>query len=164
MSAEALIASADRTIFGHRRLVIGIFTLITLLMFYAAVTGLRVDAGFTKQLPLEHEYMQTFVKHQQAFGGANRVLIALLARDGDMFTPEFFEALEIATKEVRSISGVDQSRVSSLFTPDVRFTEVVEDGIDAGNVVPADFQPTPESLAQGAGEHIEGRHCRPIRS
>ena len=148
MSAESLIASADRAIFGHRRLVIGVFAAITLGMLYSTLTGLRVDAGFTKQLPLEHEYMQTFVKHQQAFGGANRVLIALLARDGDMFTPEFFKALEIATDEVKSIPGVDQSRVSSLFTPDVRFTEVVEDGIDAGNVVPADFQPTPESLAQ----------------
>jgi predicted RND superfamily exporter protein len=38
--------------------------------------------------------------------------------------------------------------VQSLYTPNVRFTEVVEDGIAAGNVVPADFEPTPEGLAQ----------------
>ena len=36
----------------------------------------------------------------------------------------------------------------SLFTPNVRFTEVVEDGIAGGNVIPADFEPTPEGLAQ----------------
>src|SRR6185295_11527921 len=29
-----------------------------------------------------------------------------------------------------------------------RYLEVVEDGIEAGNVVPSDFQPTPEALAQ----------------
>jgi hypothetical protein len=36
----------------------------------------------------------------------------------------------------------------SLFTPNVRFTEVVEDGISGGNVVPDDFEPTPEGFAQ----------------
>ena len=114
-----------------------------------AVRGLHIDAGFTKLLPLKHEYMQTFVEHRAEFGGANRVLIAVMARDGDMFTPDFFEALKIATDEVFFIPGVDRSRVSSLWTPNTRFTEVVEDGIAAGNVIPADFAPTPEGLDQG---------------
>ncbi|HEY7817104.1 MAG TPA: MMPL family transporter, partial [Vicinamibacteria bacterium] len=41
-----------------------------------------------------------------------------------------------------------RTRVSSLFTPNVRFTEVVEDGIAGGNVVPADFEPTPEGFEE----------------
>jgi hypothetical protein len=64
-----------------------------------------------------------------------------------MFTPEFFQALRTATDEVFFIRGVDRARVQSLYTPNVRYTEVVEDGIQAGNVIPADFQPTPEGLA-----------------
>ena len=79
--------------------------------------------------------MQTFVKHQAEFGGANRVLIALIARDGNMFTPEFFDALKKATDEVLVMDGIDRGRVQSLFTPNVRYIEVVEDGIEAGNVV-----------------------------
>jgi predicted RND superfamily exporter protein len=92
--------------------------------------------------------MQTYMKHREEFGGANRILIALVAKEGDIFTPEFFEALKAATDEVFFIPGVDRSRVSSLFTPNTRFTEVVEDGIAGGNVVPADFEPTPEGLEQ----------------
>jgi predicted RND superfamily exporter protein len=65
-----------------------------------------------------------------------------------MFSAEFFNALKQATDEVFFLDGVDRSRVSSLFTPNVRFTEVVEDGIAGGNVVPADFQPTAEGLDQ----------------
>jgi predicted RND superfamily exporter protein len=99
-------------------------------------------------LPLEHEYMKTFVEHQAEFGGANRILVAVIARDGNMFTPEFFRALRTATDEVFFIRGVDRARVQSLYTPNVRYTEVVEDGIQAGNVIPADFQPTPEGLAR----------------
>ena len=36
----------------------------------------------------------------------------------------------------------------SIFTPNVRYTEVVEDGFSGGNVVPADFQPNQASIAK----------------
>ena len=76
----------EKLIFGHRLVIVVLFSLLTLLLAVVAARGLRIDASFTKQLPLKHEYMQTFVKHQGEFGGANRVLIALIARDGNMFT------------------------------------------------------------------------------
>jgi uncharacterized protein len=138
----------ERVIFGNRRVLLAVFALVTAAMLVVLVRGLHIDASFTKQLPLRHEYMQTFVKHQADFGGANRVLIALIARDGDMFTPEFFAALRDATDAVLVMEGIDRGRVQSLFTPNVRYIEVVEDGIEAGNVVDAEFQPTPEALAQ----------------
>ena len=142
-----LLARVENLIFGFRPLIVGIFVIITLIMGYG-LTNLRVYAGFSKHLPLQHEYMQTFMEYRNEFGGANRVLVALRARDGNMFSAEFFNALKQATDEVFFLDGVDRSRVSSLFTPNVRFTEVVEDGIAGGNVVPADFQPTVEGLDQ----------------
>ena len=142
-----LLDRVENLIFGFRPLIVGLFVLITLIMGYG-LTNLRVDAGFSKHLPLQHEYMQTFMEYRNEFGGANRVLVALRARDGNMFSAEFFNALKQATDEVFFLDGVDRSRVSSLFTPNVRFTEVVEDGIAGGNVVPADFQPTVEGLDQ----------------
>src|SRR5690348_16634103 len=118
-------------------------------MLAVAGRGLHIDASFTKQLPRQHEYMRTYLDEDVAeFRGANRVLIALIARDGNMFKPEFFDALKRATDEVIVMDGIDRGRVQSLFTPNVRYLEVVEDGIEAGNVIPADFQPTPTSLAQ----------------
>lgn len=142
-----LTARVERLIFGHRAAVIGLVMLATAFLGWSA-TGLRIDAGFTKLLPLMHPYMATFLEHQQEFGGANRVLVALVARDGNMFTPPFFEALKNATDEVFFLPGVDRGRVQSLFTPNVRYTEVIEDGIAAGNVIPDDFAPTPEGLDQ----------------
>ena len=136
----------ERLIFGHRQLIVVAFVLLTAVLGTMAVRGLRIDASFTKQLPLKHEYMQTFVKHQSEFGSANRVLIALIARDGNMFQPAFFDALKKATDEVLVMDGIDRGRVQSLFTPNVRYMEVVEDGIEAGNVVDAEFVPTPEAL------------------
>jgi predicted RND superfamily exporter protein len=137
----------ENLIFGHRRTVLVVFAVITVLMAVSA-SRLRVDAGFAKLLPLKHEYMKTYLQYRDEFGGANRVLIALKVRQGDIFTPGFFATLRAVTDDVFFIPGVDRTRVSSLFTPNVRFTEVVEDGISGGNVIPADFSATPEGLAR----------------
>ena len=123
-----MIERLQNLIFGHRRWVVVLFALITVFMAFQA-SGLRIDAGFAKLLPLEHEYMKTYVEYRDAFGGANRVVIAIRARDGDIFTPRFFEVLQQVTDDVFFIPGVDRTRVMSLYTPNVRFTEVVEDGI-----------------------------------
>src|SRR5665811_2335467 len=96
-----------------------------------------------KQLPLKHEYMQTFLQYEKEFGGANRVLVALVARDSNMFTPGFFEAFEDITNQVFFIPGVDRASVRSIFTPNVRFVEIVEDGFAGGNVCLLYTSPSP---------------------
>ena len=141
-----MAAWLENLIFNNRRLVIALFIVATAFMAFQA-SNLRIDAGFAKLLPLDHEYMKTYIKYRDDFGGANRVVIAINARDGDIFTPEFFEVLRKITDDVFFIPGVDRTRVMSLFTPNVRFTEVVEDGIAGGNVIPDHFEPTPEGFA-----------------
>ena len=128
---------------NNRYGIVAVFTVITIGMLFA-MSQLRIETGFKKQLPLDHEYMQTFLQYEKEFGGANRVLVALVARDGDMFTPEYFEAFEEITNQVFFIPGVDRASVRSIFTPNVRFVEIVEDGFAGGNVIPSDFAPSPE--------------------
>jgi predicted RND superfamily exporter protein len=126
-----------------RYAIVAIFLVITVAMMFA-MSQLKIETGFKKQLPLKHEYMQTFLKYEKEFGGANRVLVALVAREGDMFTPEFFEDFEKITNQVFFIPGVDRASVRSIFTPNVRFVEIVEDGFAGGNVIPSDFASSPE--------------------
>jgi predicted RND superfamily exporter protein len=144
---SSLVRRISEIIFSVRPLVLLLFMVITLFMLWSA-TALRVDAGFNKLLPLEHPYMKTFVKYQTEFGGANRILIAITVNKGDIFTAEFFNTLKNITDEVFFIPGVDRAQVKSLFTPNVRFIEIVEDGFAGGNVIPAEFQGTEEDLAQ----------------
>ena len=130
-------------IFNNKKLIILLLVLVTVAMGFFA-SQLKVDAGFKKQLPLQHEYMKTFMDYESEFGGANRLLIAVMTKDGsDMFTPSFFRTLEAVTDDVFSIKGVSPASVTSIFTPNVRFVEVVEDGFAGGNVIPSDFTPTP---------------------
>ncbi len=139
----------ERGIFGHRTAILLLFALGTLALGTTALRGLRIDTSFVKTLPVHHEYMRTYLDPKLSeFQGANRVLVALIARDGNMFTPEFFAALRKATNEVIVTDGIDRTRVQSIFTPNVRYLEVAEDGIEAGDVMPADFTPTPENFAR----------------
>lgn len=143
----------ENLIFRGRAAILVLFAVITVVMVVAA-SQLRVDAGFKKQIPLEHEYMQTFLDYEQEFGGANRVLIALMAREGDIFTQDYMAALERLTSDVIGLAETDDARVRSLFTPNVRFVEVVEDGFAGGNVIPSRFTPNVDGY-QATNEDFE---------
>jgi len=147
MTLARVVEFVSTPLFGRRRWFLAAFALLTVLLGLSA-SRLRVDAGFTKMIPLQHEYMKNFTHYQQTFGGSNRVLVALVRRDGDIFTPEFFKTLKEATDEVFFLPGVDRASITSLFTPNVRFIEVVEEGFAGGNVIPADFRATPEDFAK----------------
>jgi predicted RND superfamily exporter protein len=136
---------AERLIFGQRMVVLVLFALITVLMAYFAMQ-LRVDAGFKKMIPLQHEYMRTFLDYEKEFGGANRILVAVMDKNGDMFNQAFFQTMENITRDAKTIDSVDAARVSSIFTPNVRFVEVVEDGFAGGNVIPQTFTPNVEGF------------------
>jgi predicted RND superfamily exporter protein len=133
-------------LFSRRRGLLTAFAVLTLVFVYTG-TWLRVDAGFNKMIPLQHEYMKVFTEYQKTFGGANRVLVAVAQKDGkDIYNPEFFTALKQVTDAVFFRPGVDRPTVTSLFTPNVRFIEVVEEGFAGGNVIPANFKGTPDDL------------------
>lgn len=134
-------------VFRQRAAVLIGFAAITVILSVFALRT-KVDASFEKQLPSDHDYIRIFRQYEGEFGGANRVLIALMVKEGDIFTPEFFESLRAATDEMYYIPGVNRSQVQSLVTPNVRYVEVVEDGFTGGNVIPADFRPTPAGFTQ----------------
>lgn len=143
---EKVVAAIEGGVFAHRKLVLLLFGLITVVMCYQ-VTQIKIDAGFEKLLPLKHPYMKTFLEYREQFGGANRLLIAARTKkEGDIFTPEFFKVFEQVTNAVFFLPGVNKSTVQSIYTPNVRFTEIVEGGFAGGNVIPAEFRPTPEWL------------------
>ena len=133
-----MLHKLEELIFRFRISIIVLFVSVTLLMSVSLVK-VSIQADFSKLLPLNHEYIQTFLQYRNEFSGANRVLVAVMANDGDIFDANYFRVLEEVTNEVFFVPGIDRARVYSLFTPNVRFTEVVEDGIAGGNVIPDDF-------------------------
>ena len=153
-SSHSTLHKIATFLINNRYGIVGVFVAMTIFMAYA-MTGLKIETGFKKQLPLRHEYMQTFLQYEKEFGGANRVLVALSAHDGDMFDAEFFQSIEEITDQVFFIPGVDRASVRSIFTPNVRFVEIIEDGFAGGNVIPADFAPSTEMFETVRGNIVK---------
>jgi uncharacterized protein len=134
-------------IFHNRKPLLILFILITIVLGGMA-SQLRVQAAFTKMIPLKHPYMQTFLQYQADFGGANKILVAVENKKGSIYDKKFLETLRGVTEEVFYVKGVERSSVASLFTSNVRYNEVVEDGFRGGNIVSADFTGTPEQIVK----------------
>lgn len=144
--SKGWVGKASYFIFHYRKLLLWLFIAITVVLGWSA-TRLQVSAGFSKMIPLKHEYMQTFQEYADTFGGANKVILSLKTKNGDIYSKEFIESLRKVTEEVFFIKGVERSSVTSLLTPNVRYTEVVEDGFTGDVLVPSNFDGSPEHLA-----------------
>ncbi|RQR47176.1 hypothetical protein DIE19_34960, partial [Burkholderia sp. Bp9126] len=64
-----LVSCLEKFFFGHRAIVLAAIGLFTAAMAVFAVQ-LRMDAGFEKQMPIGHEYIQTFQKYRNDLLGA----------------------------------------------------------------------------------------------
>jgi predicted RND superfamily exporter protein len=160
-TAEKILRAIEPLIYARPKVTMGVLLGITVLLGWQAAL-IKRDAGFDKSIPLQHPYMQVLKQYQDDFGGANTVLVALIQKDGDIYNEKFLSKLKAVTDEIFFLPGIDRSRVSSLFTPDVRFLEVVEGGFSGGNVIPAEYAPTPEMFELvranvGKGGHV-GRY------
>ncbi len=130
--------SIQRTLFRFRALFLIIFSVVTAGLLYQS-THLKLDAGFTKNIPLNHPYMQTYMKHVNDFGGANSILVSVCDESESIFNTRFMSSLKDIHDQLFFINGVDRSSVDSLYSSSTRFTEVVEDGFAGGPVIPANF-------------------------
>jgi len=144
----------ERLIFSNRKIVVGIFLLATVFLGYQA-SHMRLDAGFEKNIPLNHEYMQTYMAHRKDFGGANNILVSVCDKSGNIYNQDFFDTLKSVHDQLFFINGVDRSLVISLFSPSTRFTEIVEGGFAGGPVIPADFDSTNPAALELVAANVE---------
>jgi predicted RND superfamily exporter protein len=143
---ERRVQDCADVLLNHRRWWLGLFMLVTVALGYSA-TQVRLDPGFNKQIPVRHEYMLSFLDFSRVFTGANRLLVNVHWKgEGDIYNPEFLRVLQQVTDDVFFISGVSRPSVTSLFTPNVRYVEITEEGYVGDLVVPPQYAGTDEDL------------------
>lgn len=150
---NALIDLCEKVIFRHRLVVILLFVVATVFLGYKS-SQLQLDAGFTKNIPLNHQYMLNYMKHRKDFGGANNILVSVCDKNGNIFNQTFFDTLKDVHDQLFFINGVDRSLVKSLFSSSTRFTEIVEGGFAGGPVIPANFNSSNPQALKLVSENI----------
>ncbi|MGL5046717.1 MAG: RND family transporter, partial [Shewanella sp.] len=118
---EKLVNGFESFLFRNRAWVVSIFVFLTLFLGYQA-SQLKMDAAFIKNIPLNHSYMQTYLKHQKDFGGANSIMVAVEDTSGNIFNANYFDTLKNVHDQLFFIPGVDRAQVKSIFSPSTRFT------------------------------------------
>ncbi len=137
------IRHLETWLFSHRALVLGALVALTAVMAYFALQ-LRIDAGFEKQIPIGHEYVNTFHKYRADLFGANRLTVVVKARKGKIWTKAGLTRLFQVTQEVAYLPNVDRLGVQSLWTPNSFVNEITEDGFRSQPIIPGTV--TPEML------------------
>ena len=117
---------------------------------------MKINAGFFKQLPTQHPFVETFVKFRDTLPRPNKVMVAVRAKNGDIWTPEFFRDLHDITNDVFYLSGVFRGSVSSMWTPNTRVIEINEKGLHAFDLIRANI--TRDSITQKDIDEIR-RHA-----
>ena len=136
----------ERLIFNNRAIILFGFLVLTLFLGYNAIK-IKPDASFERMIPLEHPYIVNMLKHREDLGNlGNFVRVAVATKDGDIFDKQYMETLKEITDEMFYLDGVDRSGLKSLWTPNVRWVEVTEQGFQGGEVIPEGYDGSPASL------------------
>jgi predicted RND superfamily exporter protein len=136
----------ERAVFNYRAVIVVLCALFTLVLGLQA-TRLVVNANFDRIIPHSHAYIQNYLQNKAELGGlGNALRVVVENTQGDIFDPEYLEALKQVNDTLFLIRGVNRPYVKSLWMPVVRWTEVTEEGFRGGPVMPADYDGSQASI------------------
>jgi len=155
---NTMINRLEDFVFGVRRLILILLAIITIFALYFA-SHLRLSTGFDKALPMGHEYIDTFQKYRDHLFGSNSLIVVLEPRTGTIWNKDFFKTYKNLTDDIFYLPGVARESVTSLWTPNVHYIEITEDGATAQDVIQNGVQVdalTTEDLAAIRDKVISG--------
>jgi uncharacterized protein len=138
--------AVERLIFGRRLAALILFLCVSVFFGFMAAQ-VKPDASLERMIPLEHPYVINFLEHREDLENlANFIRISVEAKQGDIFDKDYLAVLEKISDEVFYLPGVDRTGLKSLWTPNVRWVEVTEEGFQGGTVIPHTYDGGAESL------------------
>lgn len=136
----------EQFLFARRKLVLTVFVLLSLFLLTQAVQ-VKPDASLERMIPQHHPYVQNALEHREDLENlSNFIRIAVVAREGDIFSESYMSTLEAISDEAFYLPGVDRTGLKSLWTPNVRWVQVTENGFEGGPVIPSGYDGSAENL------------------
>jgi predicted RND superfamily exporter protein len=136
----------EKILFKARPVVLAILAILTVIFAYG-LTQIKLDSSIEKYIPLQHQFIKNYLVHKDELGsGLSNIKLSVETSGGDIFTKEYMATLQRINDEIFFIKGVDRSAMKSLWTPNVRWMEVTEEGFQGGPIIPATYDGSTESL------------------
>jgi uncharacterized protein len=139
-------SAAERLLFNHRGLILLLCLLVTVVLGWQS-THLRLSASFEKAIPTTHPFIVNYLAHQNELRGlGNAVRIVVANPRGPIYDAAYLDTLRRMNDEVFLLPGVARSDMKSLWTSNMRWTGVTEEGLEGGPVIPDGYDGSPASL------------------
>ena len=136
----------ENKLFGFKYLVFAFIVIATVFLGYNA-SQVRPSASFEKMIPVQHEYIQNYLNYKQELASlGNTVRVVVENPHGDIFNADFQDKMRALNDELFFIPGVDRSGMKSIWTANVTWAEVTEDGFVGGTVIPSDYDGSQRTL------------------
>jgi predicted RND superfamily exporter protein len=136
----------ERLVFNNRVLFILLCVVATVLLGYQ-ISKLVVNANFDKVIPHNHPYIKNYFDNRDKLGGVgNAVRVVVENPNGEIFDPKFLEITQQINKELFLTPGTDRTWMRSIWMASVRWSEVTEEGVRGGTVMPENYDGSPESI------------------
>ncbi len=140
----------EKVLFSSRPAVLILFAILTAFFAWQAVQ-IKPDASFDKLIPQQHSFIENMNRHKKDLAGSgsgSAIKVSVAVAEGDIFAEEFLQTVSEIADEIFYIEGVNKNGMLSLWSPNVRWTQVTEEGFDAGSVIPPEYDGSEESLKQ----------------
>ena len=138
----------ERLVFNNRLLVVFLCLLVTVFLGLQA-RDVTMSAAFQKMIPANHPFILNYLENRSELAGTeNSLRIAVEAKNGSIFEPDYLQTLRQLSEEVFLLPGVDRPYVRHIWAPAVRWSGVTEQGLDGGPVIPDNYDGSPQSISQ----------------
>lgn len=151
----------ERLLFNHRAIVVVLCALVTCILAFQT-TRVQINASFENTLPTQHSFIQNYLQNRgelQGLGNSVRVVVeAKRNRDGtpgSIYSAAYLSALAKINDEIFLLPGVDRLFMKSMWTPNMRWVAVTEDGLDGGPVMPDDYDPASQASLDRVRANVE---------
>ncbi|TMG98691.1 MAG: RND family transporter, partial [Betaproteobacteria bacterium] len=137
-----------RLVFNHRLWVVLLCTAVSVFLGFEAAK-LQVNASFEKTIPQSHPYIRNYLDNRKDLAGiSNSVRVVVENKRGDIFDPAYLATLAKINDALFLLPGTERAWLKSLWTPLVRWSEVTEEGLQGGPVMPDDYDGSARSIEQ----------------
>jgi hypothetical protein len=138
----------ERLLFNHRRLVLLLCLVATVLLGWQAMR-LQLNSSFEKTIPTEHPYIVNFLANKEELSASGNVVRVAVETTGEsIFEAGYLAELQKISDALYLMPGVDRPRMKSVWTPNMRWIAVTEEGLDGGPVIPDTYDGSPATVDQ----------------
>lgn len=138
---------SETLIFKYRVLWLLAIALASLFFGYHA-QQIRPEAGFQKMIPQDHAFIQNYNQHKDYLPSPNVVRIVVESNNKGIFDRQYLDLLQEISEEVFYLPGVDRSGFKSLWTKNVTWRAVTEEGFAGGVIIGDGYDGSDSAIVQ----------------